>query len=270
MRKLFKKLVPKGVLRFLLRKKYQPLYTAIHIQNILKGNVAYPICSDPAQASLLSKYLDETFAGTIMVEGKQVYLKEAAILKVPSKYEQYLESVGPKTRNMIRKAERAGIIYNEFEWNDRLSEIYEINTSSDSRQGHRMAASYRKYPDQVNSLEKSAYGIHHIGGFIREKLVAYVELYVLGNFAFVNRILGHRQHLTTGLMNGLIAACVQYALKSKIDYINYLTMENLEENTLSSFKYRVGFRPCSVFAVAKMSSFMHGASMEKISNSSIG
>ncbi len=257
MKKLIRKLAPKGISRFLLRRKYEGRYAVLHSENIRTGRVVSPVCGNPAQASLLRGYLDDTFAGTVSVDGTQVHLREAAIIRVPSNYEQYLDDVGPKTRNMIRKAERSGVVFREFDWNERLDDIYEINRSSETRQGHRMTAGYRNYPERVDPAERSTYGILHIGGFVGHKLVAYVEMYVCGNFAFVNRILGHKEYLNTGVMNGLVAASVRHGMKNGIDYINYLMMEDREHDTLSGFKYRVGFRPFSVLTVTSETAPTH-------------
>jgi hypothetical protein len=76
--------------------------------------------------------------------------------------------------------------------------------------------------------------------------VGYVELYIYGNFAMINRILGHKDYLKFGIMNIMVKECVQYAISNNIKYINYLTMQNKNNNSLSAFKKRVGFRECSL------------------------
>lgn len=81
---------------------------------------------------------------------------------------------------------------------------------------------------------------------MEEKLVGYVELYIYGNFAMTNRILGHKEYLKFGVMNLIVKKCVEYGIENSIEYINYLTMQNRKNNSLSAFKYRVGFREYSL------------------------
>ena len=44
----------------------------------------------------------------------------------------------------------------------------------------------------------------------------------------------------------LIEKSVAYMIERDIAYLNYLTMQNRKQNSLSSFKYRVGFREYSL------------------------
>src|SRR5208337_3108174 len=67
-----------------------------------------------------------------------------ALLRIPSTHGEYLKEIGPKTRNMIRKAEQKGYEFKEFNWNDHLDEIYEINISKDARQSESMRGWYRE------------------------------------------------------------------------------------------------------------------------------
>ena len=104
-----------------------------------------------------------------------------------------------------------------------------------------MDKNYLEYPKQIDYFGEGDFKIVHIGAYdlMNQKLVGYVELYIYGNFAMVNRILGHKQYLKLGIMNLIIKKCVEYAIENKIEYINYLAMQNKKNNSLSAFKYRV-------------------------------
>jgi hypothetical protein len=182
----------------------------------------------------------------LSIEQYRFYFYPVAIINVPSSIDIYLKEIGPKSRNMNKKAEKNGIACKVFDWNEYLDAIYEINTSSLVRQGREMDSAYKIYPKKIEYPNESDYSIVYIGAFLENKLVGYIELYIYGNFVMTNRILGHKEYLKFGVMNLMIKKCVEYSMENSIDYINYLTMENRENNSLSAFKYRVGFREYSL------------------------
>ena len=147
---------------------------------------------------------------------------------------------------MNKKAEKNGIDCKIIEWNNYLEDIYKINTSSQVRQGREMDKVYLEYPKKVTNEDIEDFKIRYIGAFKDNILVGYIELYIYGNFAMTNRILGHRDYLKYGVMNLMIKKCVEYGIDNKMEYINYLSMLNKRNNSLSAFKYRVGFREYSL------------------------
>jgi hypothetical protein len=62
----------------------------------------------------------------------------------------------------------------------------------------------------------------------------------------INRILGHKEHLKYGIMNLMIKKSVELLIEEDIAYLNYLSMQNRKNNSLSAFKNRVGFREYSL------------------------
>jgi len=71
-----------------------------------------------------------------------------ALLQLPIKDEDYLHQVNRETRRLLRVALREGYEFREFDWDDHLSEIYDINTSKEKRQGEPMRGWYRN-PVQI-------------------------------------------------------------------------------------------------------------------------
>lgn len=248
MKKLLKRITPRFLYNIFLRKKYGAIYKSNHVENINAGRIALLKYQSGEQEFLLRRYLDDIYGGTFYVMVHRVYFHPAAILRIPSELKEYLQVIGPKSRNMLKKAERAGILCRLFNWNDHLDEIFEINTSSEIRQGRKMTKNYRKYPRRVTIGQDSNFDIAHIGAFVSQGLVAYAELYSYGNFSMVNRILGHKEFLKFGVMNALIMACVEYCIDHHVDYLNYLMMQDKDQDSLSAFKYRVGFRQYSIVA----------------------
>ncbi|WGK68888.1 hypothetical protein P0082_10430 [Candidatus Haliotispira prima] len=150
--------------------------------------------------------------------------------------------IGPKGRNMLRKAEKIGYSVRPISYDEHLDDIFTVNTSKRERQGRAMSAAYLAYPvKRSEPLYKLGIEYHSFGSFHEGsgELVAYAGFYRFGNVFRIDKVLGHSKHLTYGIMNQLFA---QVAILLSEDYpgscLNYLTM-----NTIGDFKARLGFEP---------------------------
>jgi hypothetical protein len=247
MKKLLSKITPEFLIKVAVKNKYKKYNIEIHTKNIENDNIVEIKCNNKEKYIFLKKFLFKAFGGVIKIREYKFYFHPVAIIKVPETIDIYLKDIGAKSRNMNRKAEKNNIFCKIFNWNEKLDDIFEINTSSEIRQGRKMDDSYRNYPKKIIYPDENDFNIVHIGAFVEEKLVGYIELYIYGNFAMINKILGHKNYLKFGVMNLMIKHCVEYAIEVKnIKYINYLTMQNRKNNSLSAFKYRVGFREYSL------------------------
>lgn len=253
MKRLLVNFMPKFLLKFLIHIKYKNIVITTHKQNITYDYIVRIECDDKIKNMHLKKILKNAFLEKIVLDRYRFYFYPAAIIKIPNTIEYYLKEIGAKSRNMNTKAIKYGVWCETFNYNEHLEEIFKINTSSDFRQGRKMDFAYREFPKKISDEYKQIFNIVHIGAKIdidntgKGLIVGYVELYVYGNFAMINRILGHKEYLKCGIMNLLIKACVEYAIESNsIKYINYLSMLNKDKNSLSAFKERVGFREFSI------------------------
>lgn len=157
--------------------------------------------------------------------------------------QDYSQLIGPKGRNMLRKAQRRGYSYGEVDFNHYLRDVHEVNTSMPVRSGRPMSAAYAEYPLPVTvSDDCPRHTDVFVGGLKDGKLMAYCWLVLCGEAAIINRIIGHRDALPDGVMNGLVAALVAACQGRSVRWINYLTIESATEG-LSAFKRHVGFRP---------------------------
>ena len=246
MKKLLNKILPEFLIKILVKQKYIKYNIDTHKQNIKNKQIVKIVCNNKKKYNLLKSMLYKSFGGIIKVEYDSLYFHPIAIIKKPKDINEYLKLIGAKSRNMNKKAQKNGIECKRFNWNDRLENIYQINNSCFNRQGREMDKSYKEYPKKVDYYKEEEFCIVHIGAFIEDILVGYVELYVYGNFAMTNRILGHKEYLKYGIMNLMIKYCIEYMIDNNIEYLNYLTMQNRKNSSLSAFKYRVGFREYSL------------------------
>jgi len=152
--------------------------------------------------------------------------------------DEYLDRVGQKTRNMVSKARRL-YTFGEFDYNDQLDGIYEVNLSKPVRQGQRMSYGYRERPRPISRPQETCHrhrsswwGAWDADGALR----GYVNLVILNEVGVVNTILGHAD--ASAVVNGLFAHLATYA---GVDWIHYLTFRT-SRPSLAEFKLRVGFR----------------------------
>jgi hypothetical protein len=190
-----------------------------------------------------------------------------ALIAIPKTYDEYLAAIGPKSRNMLRKAERGGYIFRHFDYNAHLQDIYEINTSKESRGGRAMTEAYREYPQPSADGNVGCCQQHrriYYGCFLQNKLVAYCMLIYLNDIGVINTILGHGAYLSGGIMNGLVGSIVKECVEHRsVKYINYLTLYGGTPQ-LIGFKRRVGFQSYAVFVdVQKLDALMSDPSPKK-------
>jgi hypothetical protein len=164
-----------------------------------------------------------------------------ALLRIPSSHEEYLAQVGNKTRNIIRKAERQGYEFKEFVWNDHLDEIFEINTSKEVRQSEPMRGWYTE-PVQPRHLSQEELQYRkYYGGFKDGKLYAYLHIVLCGDFAFFRHFIGHAQHLSYGIMNGLLSWAVgEFIGNCQIRWFKYGELSKAS-SSMHSFRKHAGF-----------------------------
>lgn len=128
--------------------------------------------------------------------------------------------------------------------NERLDDLFKINTSKDIRQGRRLPDNYFDFPKTTipgNQCPK-----HHIDFIgIEDKdgtLVAYCELYIIGEYAHISRILGHYDHLKNGIMLLLMQRIILVCISNKIKGLCYYLWNSGGEG-LRYFKHSTGFKP---------------------------
>jgi hypothetical protein len=109
-------------------------------------------------------------------------------------------------RQKVRRAVKLGYEFATFDFNDHVDDIYEINTSTDERQGRAMADWYRQQPsmppfrDQPCDRHRNDY----FGVFKDGKLSAYALVVQCGEMMLFSQLLGHADRLEDGIVNFLI------------------------------------------------------------------
>ena len=137
-----------------------------------------------------------------------------------------------------RKARSRGYVVAEINKNDFVDDLYEINTSLESRQGRPMDEAYRQ--KQTRFQEEKNY--KHFGVFnAAGKLTAYSDVGFYGNFVAFNRLLGLRNN--DGAMHLMVTEIICQMIESRAyGYLMYDTFYGASPG-LRTFKTMLGFEP---------------------------
>ena len=157
------------------------------------------------------------------------------------------EQIGNKTRNMIRHAERKGVVLREVAFDDSLVKgIWEVYNECPVRQG----VPFRHYGkdlttvhrEEATFLESSTF----IGAFVGETMVGFVKLVYdeTGSQAGLMNIISMIRHRDKAPTNALIAhaikTCVQRGVRYLV-YSNFAYGKSKGKNGITDFKRNNGF-----------------------------
>jgi len=152
----------------------------------------------------------------------------------------YLEHVKAKNHGgyHAKRAKKRGYIFSDIDRNNYIDEIHAINTSLDQRQGRPMDA---RYLEKRDSFEQRAH-FRYYGIFDpAQKLAAYANLGVYGNFAAYSHMLGIRNN--DGIMHLLLVESICRLIDERqVRYVMYDTFFGAQPG-LRTFKSILGFQP---------------------------
>lgn len=154
----------------------------------------------------------------------------------------YIESVNGKNSAAYyaRKAARRGHNFCKIDRNKYAEDIALIESSREIRQGKKMPEGYGKI---ISYDDKSNY--EYYGVLYEDKLVGYVNIGIYGNFALIDRLLGHSDYLNDGIMYLMLTRVAKNFITSHVgvDYLIYDTWYGGLPG-LRNFKAKLGFKPC--------------------------
>jgi hypothetical protein len=174
-----------------------------------------------------------------------------AFLTIPKHADDYLAAIGDKSRNMLRKAMRAGYLFRDVKPEEFENDIFEIRTSDPMRQGRPIPEYYYSNPPLYvlsrTQLECRLHTEKFFGIFLNDKLVSYITVYVFGELVQINQILCHKEHVKNGVMNLNVFHMVERLIAECpwVRAINYLYMGERRMG-IDLFKESVGFRPLDI------------------------
>jgi len=168
-------------------------------------------------------------------------------------FQHYLDAgMNSTAGNRYRYSVKNGYQSRAITWaerNTRLTEIHEINTSLDVRQGREMAAHYKEFPKEITGLKTCE---NHYSEFITchdpdAKAVAYITANFCGEMAASSQILGHADHLKNGAMLNVWAEFIRLCFERKIKAVVYSKWSDGVDG-LRYWKHSVGMKPTKLIS----------------------
>lgn len=161
-----------------------------------------------------------------------------ALLQVPS-YDKWLKNIGKKTRNMVRKATKSGIMTRITVANEELAKgIWKIYNETPIRQGR----SFSHYGVALESVKRNVISIENstfIGAYLENELLGFIQLVHGENIAIISQILSLQKHWDKAVNNALLAKAVEVCFRHQISWLIYGRMGN--HPSLDKFKESSGF-----------------------------
>ena len=160
-----------------------------------------------------------------------------ALVKVTT-YPDWLEQIGKKTRNMIRKAEKSGVKTEVVQPGEKLAEgIWRIYNETPIRQE-------RPFPHYGQSLQivkglTTQVRDTFIAACLKDEIVGFVQLVHGDNVARIAQILSLQKYSDKAVNNALIAKTVEVCAAKHSPWLIYARMGN--HPSLDNFKRNNGF-----------------------------
>jgi hypothetical protein len=161
-----------------------------------------------------------------------------AVIKIKS-YEDWWNSIGKKTRYMIRKAQKSGIEIRVSNLDSKFVQgISDVYNETPIRQGKKFPH-YRDSLEKVQKengtfLERSLY----LGAYHQDEFVGFMRIVVEKEFADVLQLLSKVAHRDKAINNALLAKSIDLCSKRNIEYLAY---GDLGIGGLDEFKRHNGF-----------------------------
>ncbi len=154
-------------------------------------------------------------------------------------YATWWSSVGKKTRNMVRRAEKSGIYVAIVEPDQKFAEgIWKIYNETPIRQ-ERAFSHYGESREAVVGNVTNARKASFIGAFLQEELVGFIQIVYGDKIAIIAQILSMQKHWDKAVNNALLAKAVEVCASKGEKWLMYGRIGN--HPSLDKFKESNGF-----------------------------
>jgi hypothetical protein len=154
-------------------------------------------------------------------------------------YDSWWSSIGKKTRNMVRRAEKSEIKVTVAQPSEKFAEgIWKIYNETPIRQE-------RAFPHYGESLQTvagnmfAAQNSTFIGAFLQDELVGFIQISYGDNIAIISNILSLQAHWDKAVNNALLAKAVEVCASQGTRWLMYGRIGN--HPSLDRFKESNGF-----------------------------
>jgi hypothetical protein len=161
-----------------------------------------------------------------------------ALLTITS-YDTWWQSIGKKTRNMVRKAEKSGVKVTVVEPTEKLAEgIWKIYNETPIRQER----AFPHYGESLELVRRHIYGAKNntfIGAYLEDELMGFIQILFGDKIAIISNILSLQQHWDKSINNALLAKAAEVCAAKGQRWLMYGRIGN--HPSLDKFKENNGF-----------------------------
>jgi hypothetical protein len=154
-------------------------------------------------------------------------------------YNSWLQTIGKKTRNMVRKAEKSCVRVTVIEPSDKLAQgIWKIYNETPIRQDR----AFTHYGESLDIVKGNMYAAKNntfIGAFLEDELVGFIQILYGDQIAILSNILSLQKHWDKALNNAMVAKAVEVCVSKCQRWLMYGRIGN--HPSLDKFKENNGF-----------------------------
>jgi hypothetical protein len=170
--------------------------------------------------------------------------EDIAALPVKSYDYWWSKQIKSRTRGLIRKAEKEGVVVREAEFNDSFVKgMVSIFNESAIRQGKPFWHYGKDFDTVKREFSRYLFREDLIGAYYKDELIGFIMLAHAGPYAMTTQIISKIAHRDKAPNNVLLAKAVEICVRKEIPYLVYL---NWGIGSLTEFKRRNGFQKVSL------------------------
>lgn len=176
----------------------------------------------------------------------QYYMErdDIAVLPIKSYDDWWSKQIKSRTRGLIRKAEKEGVIVREAEFNDDFVKgMVSIFNETAIRQGRPFWHYGKDFATIKYEFSKYLFREDLIGAYYKNELIGFIMLSYAGTYAVTGQIIAKLAYRDKAPNNALLAQAVKICARKKIPYLVYLSWTT---GSLTEFKRRNGFQKVSL------------------------
>lgn len=166
-------------------------------------------------------------------------LEQIAALPVSTYEHWWSDQIKSRTRGLIRKSEKQGVVVREAEYTDEFVQgITRIFNESPMRQGKPFWHYGKDFVTVKRQFSKYLFRERLIGAYYGDELIGFMMIGLAQKYAVTGQIISMIKHRDKATNNLLIAKAVEICAGEKIPYLVYL---HWGTGSLAEFKRRCGF-----------------------------
>ena len=167
-------------------------------------------------------------------------VEDVAVLPITTYSEWFTKQVDPKSRNKVRRAEKAGVTVRVCEFDDEyVRGMVSLFNEEESRQGRRFWHYGKDFATVKRQFSRYLHRETVIRADLNGELIGFLMLSWAGEFALIGQIMGSVHHREKGVTNAMIAKAVEICADRGVDLCYYYWDD---ASSLTAFKKGSGFR----------------------------